>query len=112
MCHYTATDGNVPVRVFMSSSGLVAAGYNTVTIDDGWSTMHRTGQSANPVKTSYGSLQLYDAGGNPVSGTDGTGIDPTSGDLIPAPATSPRRPSMDRPSTGSSTWPGTPTARA
>ncbi|WP_194895429.1 alpha-galactosidase [Catenulispora pinisilvae] len=68
---------------FMSGNGMVAAGYNTVTIDDGWSLNHRSGQSADPVKTSYGSLQLYDAGGNPVSGSDGTGNDPTSGDLQP-----------------------------
>ncbi|WP_329569542.1 alpha-galactosidase [Kitasatospora sp. NBC_01266] len=70
---------------FMSSNGLVAAGYNTVTIDDGWSLPYRSGQSAPFVKTSYGSMQLYDANGNPVSGTDGTGNDPTSGDLTPDP---------------------------
>jgi alpha-galactosidase len=70
---------------FMSANGLVAAGYDTVTIDDGWSLMHRSGQTTDLVKDAYGSLQLYDAAGNPVSGTDGTGIDPTSGHLIPDP---------------------------
>ncbi|WP_329571412.1 glycoside hydrolase family 27 protein [Kitasatospora sp. NBC_01266] len=68
---------------FMSSNGLVAAGYNTVTIDDGWSLSHRTGQTTDLVKNSYGAMQLYDNGGNPVLGTDGTGNDPTSGDLTP-----------------------------
>ncbi|MCX4744561.1 alpha-galactosidase [Kitasatospora sp. NBC_01287] len=71
---------------FMSANGLVAAGYNTVTIDDGWSLWHRTGQSTDLVKNSYGALQLYDGNGSPVSGTDGTGNDPTSGHLIPNPA--------------------------
>ncbi|MBF9066650.1 alpha-galactosidase [Streptacidiphilus fuscans] len=70
---------------YMSSSGLAAAGYNTVTIDDGWSLLHRSGQTTDIVKDAYGSLQLYDANGNPVSGTDGTGSDPTSGHLIPDP---------------------------
>ncbi|WP_084729702.1 alpha-galactosidase [Streptacidiphilus neutrinimicus] len=70
---------------FMSANGLAAAGYDTVTIDDGWSLMHRSGQTTDIVKDAYGSLQLYDAAGNPVSGTDGTGIDPTSGHLIPDP---------------------------
>ncbi|MCC9308859.1 alpha-galactosidase [Kitasatospora sp. RB6PN24] len=68
---------------FMSANGLVQAGYNTVTIDDGWSVGHRDGQTTDFVKNSYGDLQLYDANGNPVSGTDGTGNDPTSGHLIP-----------------------------
>lgn len=68
---------------FMASNGMVAAGYNTVTIDDGWSLGHRSGQSTDFVKTSYGSMQLYDASGNPVDGLDGTGLDPTSGDLVP-----------------------------
>ncbi|GAA2152576.1 hypothetical protein GCM10009760_49360 [Kitasatospora kazusensis] len=70
---------------FMSANGLVQAGYNTVTIDDGWSLSHRSGQSTDLVKHPDGSLQLYDINGNPVSGTDGTGIDPTSGDLLPDP---------------------------
>ncbi|WP_152648595.1 alpha-galactosidase [Streptacidiphilus anmyonensis] len=70
---------------YMSANGLATAGYNTVTIDDGWSLLHRSGQTTDIVKDAYGSLQLYDAGGNPVSGTDGTGIDPTSGHLIPDP---------------------------
>ncbi|MEY9929698.1 alpha-galactosidase [Catenulispora sp. GP43] len=70
---------------FMSASGMAAAGYKTVTIDDGWSLLHRTGQTTDQAKTSYGALQLYDAAGNPVSGLDGTGNDPTSGDLIPDP---------------------------
>ncbi|MDH6133494.1 alpha-galactosidase [Kitasatospora sp. MAA4] len=69
---------------YMSANGLVAAGYNTVTIDDGWSLSHRSGQTTDLVKTSYGSMQLYDANGNPVSGTDGTGNDPTTGHLIPS----------------------------
>jgi alpha-galactosidase len=68
---------------FMSANGLVNAGYNTVTIDDGWSLNHRSGQASDPVKTSYGALQLYGTDGNPVSGSDGTGVDPTSGHLIP-----------------------------
>ncbi|MDH6707238.1 alpha-galactosidase [Kitasatospora sp. MAA19] len=74
---------------FMSANGLVAAGYNTVTIDDGWSLWHRDGQTTDLVRTSYGSMQLYDAAGNPVAGTDGTGNDPTSGHLIPRPDTFP-----------------------
>ncbi len=68
---------------FMSSNGLVAAGYNTVTIDDGWSLWHRTGQTTDLVKTANNAMQLYDGNGNPVSGTDGTGNDPTTGHLIP-----------------------------
>ncbi|MFF7636032.1 alpha-galactosidase [Kitasatospora sp. NPDC008050] len=74
---------------FMSANGLVAAGYNTVTIDDGWSLGHRSGQSGDFAKDAYGSMQLYDNAGNPVSGTDGTGNDPTSGDLLPNPANFP-----------------------
>jgi len=74
---------------FMSGNGMVAAGYNTVTIDDGWSLLHRSGQTTDIVKNSYGAMQLYDAAGNPVSGLDGTGNDPTSGDLIPNPANFP-----------------------
>ncbi|MDH6709367.1 alpha-galactosidase [Kitasatospora sp. MAA19] len=70
---------------FMAANGLVAAGYDTVTIDDGWSLWHRDGQSSDIVRTSYGSMQLYDAAGNPVAGTDGTGNDPTSGHLVPRP---------------------------
>ncbi|MCX4745749.1 alpha-galactosidase [Kitasatospora sp. NBC_01287] len=70
---------------YMSANGLVAAGYNTVTIDDGWSLRHRTGQSTDLVENSYGALQLYDGNGNPVLGTDGTGNDPTSGHLVPDP---------------------------
>ncbi|MFB0631489.1 alpha-galactosidase [Streptomyces sp. AB3(2024)] len=70
---------------FMSSKGLVAAGYDTVTIDDGWSLSHRDGQTTDLVKTSYGAMQLYDANRNPVSGTDGTGFDMTTGHLIPDP---------------------------
>ncbi|SDT03332.1 alpha-galactosidase [Streptomyces sp. TLI_053] len=71
---------------FMASRGLVAAGYNTVTIDDGWSLGHRDGQSADFAKTAEGAMQLYDANRNPVSGTDGTGFDLTSGHLVPDPA--------------------------
>ncbi|MFJ9608382.1 alpha-galactosidase [Kitasatospora sp. NPDC101176] len=70
---------------FMAANGLVAAGYDTVTIDDGWSLWHRDGQTTDPARTADGSLQLYDAAGNPVSGTDGTGHDPTSGHLLPRP---------------------------
>ncbi|MFD0351178.1 hypothetical protein ACFQ0M_44340 [Kitasatospora aburaviensis] len=76
---------------FMAANGLVQAGYDTVTIDDGWSENHRDGQTTDLVKNSYGAMQLYDAGGNPVSGTDGTGIDPTSGHLIPHPGRFPSR---------------------
>ncbi|WP_035845027.1 alpha-galactosidase [Kitasatospora azatica] len=68
---------------FMSANGLVAAGYNTVTIDDGWSLWHRTGQTTDLVKTADNAMQLYDNNGNPVLGLDGTGNDPTSGHLIP-----------------------------
>ncbi|PYC67437.1 hypothetical protein C7C46_30330 [Streptomyces tateyamensis] len=68
---------------FMSANGLVAAGYNTVTIDDGWSLSHRSDQSTDLVKNSYGAMQLYDTNGYPVWGTDGTGNDPTSGHLVP-----------------------------
>ncbi|MER7845930.1 glycoside hydrolase family 27 protein [Kitasatospora sp. NPDC096077] len=70
---------------FMAANGLVSAGYNTVTVDDGWSLWHRDGQSTDFVRTPSGSMQLYDAAGNPVAGTDGTGNDPTSGHLIPRP---------------------------
>ncbi|MER7706678.1 alpha-galactosidase [Kitasatospora sp. NPDC097605] len=76
---------------FMVSRGLVAAGYNTVTIDDGWSLGHRDGQSADFAKTAEGAMQLYDANRNPVSGTDGTGLDVTSGHLVPDPARFPSR---------------------
>ena len=68
---------------FMSANGLVAAGYDTVTIDDGWSLSHRSDQTTDLVKNAYGALQLYDDNGNPVPGTDGTGNDPTSGHLVP-----------------------------
>ncbi|GAA1971799.1 RICIN domain-containing protein [Kitasatospora viridis] len=68
---------------FMSANGLVQAGYNTVTIDDGWSLNHRDGQTTDVVKNAYGAMQLYDNNGNPVLGTDGTGNDPTSGHLVP-----------------------------
>jgi alpha-galactosidase len=68
---------------FMSANGMVAAGYNTVTIDDGWSLSHRSDQSTDLVKNSYGAMQLYDNNGNAVLGTDGTGNDPTSGHLVP-----------------------------
>ncbi|GAA2787719.1 hypothetical protein GCM10010441_10990 [Kitasatospora paracochleata] len=70
---------------FMSANGLVQAGYDTVTIDDGWSVSHRDGQSADFAKTSDGAMQLYDSAGRPVSGADGTGNDPTSGHLVPDP---------------------------
>ncbi|MFJ2189039.1 alpha-galactosidase [Kitasatospora sp. NPDC087861] len=70
---------------FMSANGLVQAGYNTVTIDDGWSMRHRDGQSADFAKTADNAMQLYDNNGNPVSGTDGTGNDTTSGHLAPDP---------------------------
>ncbi|MFJ9948438.1 alpha-galactosidase [Kitasatospora sp. NPDC091207] len=76
---------------FMSANGLVQAGYDTVTIDDGWSLGHRDGQSTDLVKTSYGAMQLYDAAHNPVSGTDGTGFDPTTGHLVPDPDSFPAR---------------------
>ncbi|MFB7471475.1 hypothetical protein [Kitasatospora sp. NPDC056184] len=76
---------------FMVARGLVAAGYNTVTIDDGWSLGHRDGQSADFAKTPEGAMQLYDANRNPVSGTDGTGTDVTSGHLVPDPARFPSR---------------------
>jgi alpha-galactosidase len=68
---------------FMSANGLVAAGYNTVTIDDGWSLWHRTGQTTDLVKTADNAMQLYDNNGYPVNGLDGNGNDPTSGHLIP-----------------------------
>ncbi|MBO1418734.1 alpha-galactosidase, partial [Streptomyces sp. FH025] len=70
---------------FMSANGLVSAGYDTVTIDDGWSLWHRDGQTTDLVRNPDGGMQLYDNAGNPVSGTDGTGNDPTSGHLIPRP---------------------------
>ncbi|MEV7601378.1 glycoside hydrolase family 27 protein [Kitasatospora sp. NPDC089797] len=70
---------------FMASNGLVSAGYTTVTVDDGWSLGHRDGQSTDFVRTPSGSMQLYDAAGHPVAGTDGTGDDPTSGHLVPRP---------------------------
>ncbi|MER6303600.1 alpha-galactosidase [Kitasatospora sp. NPDC001539] len=70
---------------FMSANGLVQAGYDTVTIDDGWSARHRDGQSTDFVKTADGAMQLYDDNGAPVSGTDGRGNDPTSGHLVPEP---------------------------
>ncbi|WP_149038297.1 alpha-galactosidase, partial [Kitasatospora sp. MBT63] len=76
---------------FMAANGLAAAGYDTVTIDDGWSLMHRTGQSTDLVRHPDGSMQLYDAAGNPVSGTDGGGLDPTTGHLIPDPRNFPSR---------------------
>ncbi|MDH6136698.1 alpha-galactosidase [Kitasatospora sp. MAA4] len=68
---------------FMSGNGLVQAGYNTVTIDDGWSMRHRSGQTTDFAKNADNGMQLYDNNGNPVSGTDGTGNDPTSGHLVP-----------------------------
>ncbi|BAJ26646.1 MULTISPECIES: alpha-galactosidase [Kitasatospora] len=74
---------------FMSANGLVAAGYDTVTVDDGWSLWHRTDQTDDIVRGTGGAMQLYDDAGNPVSGTDGTGNDPTSGHLIPRPDTFP-----------------------
>ncbi|MER5638024.1 alpha-galactosidase [Kitasatospora sp. NPDC002227] len=70
---------------YMTANGLLAAGYDTVTIDDGWSLDHRSGQSTGIVKNSYGAMQLYDGSGHPVSGLDGTGSDPTSGHLTPDP---------------------------
>ncbi|MEV7186322.1 alpha-galactosidase [Kitasatospora sp. NPDC093102] len=70
---------------FMAANGLVAAGYDTVTIDDGWSLWHRDGQTTDLVRNADGGMQLYDNAGNPVSGTDGNGNDPTSGHLIPRP---------------------------
>ncbi|RKT20129.1 alpha-galactosidase [Streptomyces sp. 1114.5] len=70
---------------FMAANGLVAAGYDTVTIDDGWSLWHRDGQSTDLVRNADGGLQLYDTAGHPVGGSDGTGNDPTSGHLIPRP---------------------------
>ncbi|MBD0692260.1 alpha-galactosidase [Streptomyces sp. CBMA123] len=70
---------------FMSANGLVQAGYNTVTIDDGWSTRHRDGQTTDFAKTADYAMQLYDNYGNPVSGADGTGNDRTSGHLVPDP---------------------------
>lgn len=70
---------------FMAANGLVAAGYDTVTIDDGWSLWHRDGQTTDLVRNADGAMQLYDTAGNPVAGTDGTGTDPTSGHLIPRP---------------------------
>ncbi|MGW4891487.1 alpha-galactosidase [Kitasatospora sp. NPDC004240] len=76
---------------FMSSRGLVAAGYNTVTIDDGWSLGHRDGQTTDLVKTPDGAMQLYDANRNPVSGTDGNGFDVTTGHLMPDPTRFPSR---------------------
>ncbi|WP_329485678.1 hypothetical protein OG618_03610 [Kitasatospora sp. NBC_01246] len=71
---------------FMAANGLVQAGYDTVTIDDGWSLGHRDGQTTDLVKTAYGAMQLYDANRNPTSGTDGTGFDLTTGHLVPDPA--------------------------
>ncbi|MET8544507.1 alpha-galactosidase, partial [Kitasatospora sp. NPDC004799] len=76
---------------FMAANGLVAAGYDTVTVDDGWSLWHRDGQSTDLVRNADGGLQLYDAAGRPVSGTDGTGEDPTSGHLVPRPDPFPAR---------------------
>ncbi|MFD8599436.1 alpha-galactosidase [Kitasatospora sp. NPDC059646] len=76
---------------FMSSKGLVAAGYDTVTIDDGWSLSHRDGQTTDFAKTPYGAMQLYDADRNPTSGTDGTGFDLTTGHLTPDPNRFPAR---------------------
>ncbi|MER8187736.1 RICIN domain-containing protein [Kitasatospora sp. NPDC094015] len=76
---------------FMAANGMVAAGYDTVTIDDGWSLMHRDGQSTDLVRHPDGSLQLYDAAGNPVSGTDGTGLDPSTGHLMPDPRNFPAK---------------------
>ncbi|WP_035795116.1 alpha-galactosidase [Kitasatospora mediocidica] len=74
---------------FMAANGLVQAGYNTVTVDDGWSMRHRSGQSADFAKTADNAMQLYDGNGNPVSGTDGNGNDPTSGHLVPDPTSFP-----------------------
>ncbi|MFE9424013.1 alpha-galactosidase [Kitasatospora sp. NPDC006697] len=70
---------------FMSANGLVQAGYNTVTIDDGWSKLYRSDQKAWFARNADGGMQLYDSAGHPVSGSDGTGIDPTSGHLSPNP---------------------------
>ncbi|MFE6057016.1 alpha-galactosidase [Kitasatospora sp. NPDC056446] len=70
---------------FMAANGLVSAGYDTVTIDDGWSLWHRDGQSTDLVRNADGGLQLYDDAGKPVGGSDGTGNDPTSGHLLPRP---------------------------
>ncbi|MFJ8438724.1 RICIN domain-containing protein [Kitasatospora griseola] len=70
---------------FMSAKGLVAAGYDTVTIDDGWSLSHRDGQTTDLPKNSYGAMQLYDADRHPTSGLDGTGFDLTTGHLMPDP---------------------------
>ncbi len=70
---------------FMAANGLVQAGYNTVTVDDGWSMRHRSGQTTDFAKTGDNAMQLYDNNGNPVSGTDGTGNDPTTGHLTPDP---------------------------
>ncbi|MER7670847.1 alpha-galactosidase [Kitasatospora sp. NPDC096128] len=70
---------------FMAANGLVQAGYNTVTIDDGWSLRHRDGQTTDFAKNSTWGMQLYDANGNPVAGSDGGGNDPTSGHLTPDP---------------------------
>ncbi|WP_441247630.1 alpha-galactosidase [Kitasatospora sp. McL0602] len=68
---------------YMSANGLVAVGYDTVTIDDGWSLNHRSGQTGGIVKNSDWAMQLYNAAGQPVNGLDGTGNDPTSGNLVP-----------------------------
>ncbi|MER5637936.1 alpha-galactosidase [Kitasatospora sp. NPDC002227] len=76
---------------FMSANGLVQAGYNTVTIDDGWSNRHRDGQTTDFAKTADGAMQLYDNYGNPVSGTDGNGNDTTSGHLVPDPRNFPNQ---------------------
>ncbi|AUG75542.1 hypothetical protein CFP65_0582 [Kitasatospora sp. MMS16-BH015] len=76
---------------YMVANGLVAAGYDTVTIDDGWSLGHRSGQTTDLVKNSYGAMQLYDAGGHPVGGLDGTGNDPTTGHLVPDPRNFPNQ---------------------
>ncbi|MFD8705633.1 alpha-galactosidase [Kitasatospora sp. NPDC059648] len=70
---------------FMAANGLVQAGYDTVTVDDGWSMRHRDGQTTDFAKTADGAMQLYDANGTPVSGADGGGNDTTSGHLLPAP---------------------------
>ncbi|MFI9723304.1 RICIN domain-containing protein [Streptomyces sp. NPDC052396] len=82
---------------YMSANGLVQAGYDTVTIDDGWSAAARDGDQIKsdgsiydssgryPLKTSSSDhrRQLYDANNNPVPGTDGTGNDLSSGHLVP-----------------------------
>ncbi|MEV4559264.1 hypothetical protein AB0K51_20060 [Kitasatospora sp. NPDC049285] len=95
-----------------AANGLVAAGYDTVTVDDGWSLWHRDGQSSDIVRTPEGAMQLYDDHGNPVSGTDGTGNDPTSGHLLPRPpsstASSPPAPTPATPPTCSTSPPATP----